>query len=76
MLYKKAAKLDIPYRHAGLDINGLTPNTQYLVSFWAYITGEEPRPGTNDDQNGKNLSNAIVTKTKHTVYVKNEKTDK
>ncbi len=56
-----SARASIPYRVTGLEINDLEPNTEYMVSFWAYITGKDPDPNnSNHDQNPKEVTNAFV----------------
>ncbi|MBQ3088736.1 MAG: LPXTG cell wall anchor domain-containing protein [Clostridia bacterium] len=72
---EKAATLNIPYRIAGLDIEGLQPETQYLVSFWAYITGKDPTD-PSQDQNPKNVTSAFILKKGQEPVVLNESTGK
>lgn len=67
---EKSAVLNIPYRYAGLDIEGLQPGTKYMLSFWAYITGKEPTK-PDDDKNPKNVSTAFIIKKDHDMVVEN-----
>lgn len=62
---EKAVVTNTPYRLTGLDIDGLKPNTTYVVSFWAYITGKEVtdamlEANSNIDTNAKTITNAFV----------------
>ncbi|MBE6760682.1 MAG: hypothetical protein E7551_00170 [Ruminococcaceae bacterium] len=64
---EKSVVNNIPYRLTGLDIEGLEPNTEYIVSFYAYITGSQ---STDGDSNPKVVSNAfILPKGKEAVYL-------
>lgn len=56
---EKSLLANMPYRYTGLDIEGLKPNTQYTISFWAHITGSEPT-SSGMDKNPHSVSNAFI----------------